>query len=149
MVKTILISGSPRNGKTESILKEMDGELILLRNLKIKHCTGCLTCEKTHKCVIQDDMQALYPKLENADVIVIGTPNYFENVPGILKDFIDRTCPQSFSEKLKGKKLMPIIVGEMAIEFQKRVTKNALECFARAHNMILEEGKYFQNTLDF
>ena len=143
MVKTLLISGSPRVGKTESILKEMGEELILLRNLKIEHCKGCLKCEKTHKCVIQDDMQTLYLKLINADIIVIGTPNYFENVTGLLKDFIDRTCPLSFSKVLKGKKLMPIVVGEMGIKFQKRVTINALECFARAHKMELLEGRYY------
>jgi multimeric flavodoxin WrbA len=75
-----------------------DTELILLREMDIEGCDGCLTCEAGGEqrkgiCRIQDDMQGLYPKLLEADVLILGTPVYFEMLSGQLKTFMDRTCP--------------------------------------------------------
>jgi len=113
----LLISGSPRDGNTNFLLRKiLDGlklptECILLKDMDIKHCIGCLTCHTKSKCAIDDDMDNLLSKMVEAEVIVIGTPNYFDNVSGLLKDFIDRTHPLYKSEALKGKKLFLIMVG--------------------------------------
>ena len=56
-----------------------------------------------------------------ADLIVIGTPNYFDNVPGLMKDFIDRTVPFYETDKLKGKKLITIVTGGEKIANSKKV----------------------------
>lgn len=90
-------------------------ELVLLRNKNIKLCDGCLGCEAGGKerkgiCKIKDDMQEIYPKLLNADVWVIGTPVYFGMVSGLLKNFMDRTCP--IWTKLVGKPIAGIAVAE-------------------------------------
>ncbi len=106
-MKLLLVCGSPRNGNTEWMLKHLQGlalaegveaELLLLRKLNIKLCNGCLACEaggtnRKGVCTIRDDMQRIYPKLIQADAIVFGTPVYFEMVSGLLKNFMDRTCP--------------------------------------------------------
>jgi multimeric flavodoxin WrbA len=149
-MKTLLISGSPRKGNTEFILnkiyKSIKGkkEMILLRNKNIKHCAGCLYCDKHKKCAIRDDMQNLYGKIIKADIIVLGTPNYYDNVPGLLKDFIDRTNIFYETDKLKNKKLITIVVGGGEIKNSKRVGEQALKYFTRGHQFKSAGSYYFQ-----
>jgi multimeric flavodoxin WrbA len=89
-------------------------------------------------------MQEIYAKIENADVIVIGTPNYYDNVSGLLKDFIDRTNPFYETGKLKGKKMITIAVGGGEIKNTEFVTKKILKNFAEAHEMTLLSSHCFQ-----
>jgi multimeric flavodoxin WrbA len=123
--KYLLISGSPRKGNTDFVLSsifdsiEGDKELILLRNKDIKHCTGCLHCHDKPECVIKDDMGEILSKMLAADVMIIGSPNYFGNVTGLMKDFIDRTHPHYKTKVLKGKKVFLIMVGGSEIERSK------------------------------
>ena len=115
--KIVGISGSPRNKNTNFMLKTVldatgcDYELILLKDKKINPCRGCGGCYHTHKCIVKDDMQEIRKKLEKADAIVLGSPTYFANVTGLMKNFIDRCLPLYLSEKLKDKKVALISVG--------------------------------------
>ncbi|MFA6047905.1 MAG: flavodoxin family protein [Parcubacteria group bacterium] len=151
-MKTLIISGSPRKGNTEFILSKIykslrgNKELILLRNKNIKHCSGCLYCDGHKKCAIQDDMQEIYRKLLKADLIILGTPNYFDNVPGIMKDFVDRTNPFYETDKLKGKKVISIVVGGGKVNNSKRVGEQALKYFINGHQM-KSVGKYYFQAL--
>jgi multimeric flavodoxin WrbA len=95
-----------------------DTELILLRELSIEGCDGCLMCEQGGErrkgvCRIQDDMQPLYPKLIEAGCLVFGTPVYFEMLSGQLKTFMDRTCP--IWPRLKGKPIAGVAVAEEGV----------------------------------
>jgi multimeric flavodoxin WrbA len=56
-------------------------------------------------CAIQDDMQALYPKLKEADGVVIASPVYWFNLSAQTKIFIDRWFAVGVEEKniFKGK----------------------------------------------
>jgi multimeric flavodoxin WrbA len=126
-MKLLIVCGSPRNGNTEWMLKYLhaqamaegaEAELLLLRKLDIKTCNGCLACEAGGKnrkglCAIKDDMQVIYPKLMRADAIVYGTPVYFEMVSGLLKNFMDRTCP--VWTRLEDKRFAGIAVAEEGI----------------------------------
>ena len=123
-MKVVGICGSPRRGNTEWMLRRLlealakrgaETELILLRRKRIKSCNGCLTCEvggreRKGVCTIQDDMQEIYPRLLEADCLVFGTPVYFEMLSGLLKNFIDRTCP--IWPRLEGKLFAGIAVAE-------------------------------------
>lgn len=125
--KVLGICGSPRKGNTEwMLIKLLDGaknagaetEIILLREKNIKACDGCLSCEVGGKdrkgiCRIEDDMQGIYPKLVEADALLFGTPVYFEMISGLLKNFVDRTCP--IWPRLEGKPVAGIAVGEEGI----------------------------------
>lgn len=120
MQKVLAISGSLRKGNTEWLLKMVLKEtrkyrakthLVLLRKKEIRLCDGCLICEEVRKCHINDNMQAIYPKLLESDVVILGTPVYFDNVTGIMKNFIDRLNP--ICEELKGKKLVAVTVGQL------------------------------------
>jgi multimeric flavodoxin WrbA len=109
------ISGSPRrNGNTELLIKEfMRGaeagghktELIILSELKISPCTSCGSCQKTGKCVINDDMQLMHKKLVEVDCVVFASPIYFCGVSAQLKSFIDR-CQTLWSRKYILKKAL-------------------------------------------
>ena len=126
-MKIIGISGSPRKGNTEWMVKTLlagaaaagaDTELILLRKQDVRSCYGCLTCEgggdeRKGTCKIRDDMQEMYPKLLAADAWVIGTPVYFDMLSGLLKNFMDRTCP--IWPNLAGKPLASVAVAEEGI----------------------------------
>ncbi len=126
-MKVIGICGSPRKGNTEWMLTKLleevaqsgvETELILLRELAIKGCDGCLSCdiggtERKGRCMIQDDMQIIYPKLLEADAWALGTPVYFELLSGMLKNFMDRTCP--IWPKLEGKPVVGLAVAEEGI----------------------------------
>jgi multimeric flavodoxin WrbA len=126
-MKVIGICGSPRKGNTEWMLGKLleevaqsgvETELVLLRKLAIKGCDGCLSCELGGKerkglCKIHDDMQQIYPKLVEADGWALGTPVYFELLSGLLKNFMDRTCP--IWTKLEGKPVVGIAVAEAGI----------------------------------
>lgn len=123
-MKIIAVCGSPRRGNTEWMLGRLCGALekggaevatLLLRKMDIKMCCGCLYCEKGGKnrqgvCAIKDDMSAVYPKLLNADVIILATPGYMGMLSGLLKNFLDRTC--AVWPRLEGKKLAGLAVAE-------------------------------------
>jgi len=104
------ISGSPREGNTNYMLRTvldatgLDYGLILLKDEKINPCRACGGCFYSHECVVSDGMRQLYDKLSKTDIIVFGSPTYFGNVTGLMKNFIDRCLPLYLSEELKGKK---------------------------------------------
>ncbi len=113
-MKVLFILGSPRKGGNTELLLEpvMQGvidagsgrELVRAANLDIHPCLACGGCTETGVCVVRDDMQQLYEKIDNADLIVIGSPIYFYGVTAQAKAFIDR-CQALWSRKyLLGKR---------------------------------------------
>jgi multimeric flavodoxin WrbA len=101
MGKTILIlKGSPRECGNSSVLADQvaagakfagaEVENIYLHGLDIRACDACDLCEEGAGCVINDDMQALYPKIEAADAIVLASPVYWFTFSAQMKLCIDR-----------------------------------------------------------
>lgn len=86
-------------------------ELLLLRKLNIGICGGCGKCSETHTCHKEDDMQEIYGKLFSADAVVLGTPCYFSNMSGSLKNFIDRLNPYWEDGRLQNKFALLLCVG--------------------------------------
>lgn len=116
MSKRVLVfKGSPREHGNSSTLADraVDGakaagaevEVFSLRTMNIKPCDACDTCHETGVCVLKDDMQILYPKLIQADAIVIASPIYWFTMNAQTKLFVDRwyglETPQG--NPLKGK----------------------------------------------
>ncbi len=110
------VVGSPRKRGNTSILvaRILEGaaeagaetETVLLGDLEIADCDGCLVCWQGEDCCKQDDMNALYPKIIRADVLVLGTPVYWYGPTALMKAFIDRfvyfNCPDNRA-KIRGK----------------------------------------------
>lgn len=65
-------------------------ELISLQGKDIHFCQGCLACLKTHRCVIQDDANAIVERMAEADVICFATPVYYYEMAGQMKTLLDR-----------------------------------------------------------
>lgn len=101
MKKILLINTSNRKKNTYKLLSSVDSllkaqnfetEIISLSDYKIDFCRGCECCILKNKCFINDDCNLLMDKIVDCDGLVIGAPVYMNNMPGILKTFLDRTC---------------------------------------------------------
>lgn len=100
-MKILGIWGSPRVGGNSEILLDalLDGareaggdvEKVALRTLKISPCLEIYKCFKTGECPIKDDMVDLYPKLLQADAVVLASPIFFYGLTAQAKAMIDRT----------------------------------------------------------
>lgn len=100
-MRVLGLFGSPRRGgNTELLLEEAlkgaesegaEVERIYLPDYTITPCKECHGCDQTGSCVILDDMQKIYPKLLEADVIILASPIFFYGVTAWAKALIDRS----------------------------------------------------------
>ncbi len=99
-MKILGIYGSPRKGGNseiilDEVLKAASGKgasvkKIYVRDLKMSGCRECGACEKEGNCAVKDDMQKVYPLLEEADVIVLASPIFFYGLSAQAKAVVDR-----------------------------------------------------------
>ena len=112
MAKVLLLNGSPHaNGCTARALEEMikvfsdegvETEVIQVGGKDIRGCVSCGYCEKNGKCVVNDLVNEVAPKLEEADGLVVGSPVYYGSPNGTILSFMDRLFySTSFSKHLK------------------------------------------------
>ena len=100
-VRVLGIFGSPRKGgNTERLLEEaLKGaeqagamvDRVPLADLNISPCRECHGCDRTGQCIIQDDMLDVYPKLLEADIIILASPIFFYGITAWAKAFVDRS----------------------------------------------------------
>ena len=123
-MKVLCINGSPRiNGNTGTILKSMlevfaaggwDTKAIQLSKLDFKGCQGCMSCKnETDYCMQQDDLTPIYDKIQEAEVVLMGTPIYLWDVTGQFKLFLDRCFAfwnRPFTSSIKTGKTAILIV---------------------------------------
>lgn len=101
----LVLNGSPRmersntlritNAFLEGFPNDFRTETVHLYKLNIKPCLGCFSCwtKTPGKCVINDDMQTLYSKIESSDIIIESFPLYFFGMPSGFKAAVDRCLP--------------------------------------------------------
>lgn len=99
-MKVLLFNGSPHtNGNTAFALAQMvdvftqagvETELIQVGSQNIRGCIGCRSCHKTGKCVFDDLVNQVAPKLAEADGVVVASPVYYASPNGTLLSFLDR-----------------------------------------------------------
>jgi multimeric flavodoxin WrbA len=70
-------------------------EVITLAKYKINRCLSCYQCQTQEyhlQCVYneKDDVQTIFDKMSEADIIIFATPIYLMNMTGLLKIFLDR-----------------------------------------------------------
>jgi len=136
-MKILYISGSPRKKSNTDYLLRLalsitGGQFIKITDYIIESCKSCWACQKLGKCIINDDMSdILIPKLLDSEVLVLGSPVYFNCVSAQLKAFIDRTwCIRG---RLKNKIGGAIVVGRRYGSESAITTINA---FFLKHEMI-------------
>lgn len=98
----LILNGSPRaNGNTVAMVNAFaegageNGHAITVVEVCKKKIAGCLACEYCHtkssgRCIQQDDMQEVYPVLEEAEMIVLASPVYYHSFTGQLQCAINR-----------------------------------------------------------
>ena len=100
-MKITIINGSPRkNGATGIILKEMKNILEKKGDVEISYfdisshppqqCSGCMKCYDTGVCHIDDIAKEINESIKNSQGVIMGSPTYVSNLPGIFKNYIDR-----------------------------------------------------------
>lgn len=118
MHKIIAIKGSPHQNSSSNLLVEkcLDGlkdkledveaKVIYPHLVNISPCRACQYCYETAECIIDDEMGAIIEDLNQADIILISAPVFFNGVPSQLKALIDR-CQVIWASKYEVKE--PII----------------------------------------
>ena len=102
-MRVVAINGSPRKrGNTDLLLKTVlepftkagaDIEFVELAGHAIRGCTACYICfhKQNGKCILTKDLvNDCIAKMAAADVILLGSPNYFTDVTSEMKALIDR-----------------------------------------------------------
>lgn len=109
----LVMNGSPRpNGNTAALVSAFSegatekGHSVTIVNVCQKKIAGCLACEYCHtkgngKCIQNDDMQEVYPVLEEAEMIVLASPVYYHNFTGQLQCVINRIYALDKPKNLK------------------------------------------------
>lgn len=103
VISTTLRKGGNSDILAESFIKGAEEaknnvEKISLIDKKLDYCKGCLSCQKTERCIINDDANEIIEKIKNSDVVVFSTPIYFYEMAGQMKTLLDRTNPLYPSE---------------------------------------------------
>jgi len=98
--KVIGLLGSPlSDGNTAKLLERaLKGaedagctvEKIEVASLDFQACMEMMFCKDHDTCIMDDDMQQLYPKFKEMDSIIIATPVMTMGIPGKLKSLMDR-----------------------------------------------------------
>lgn len=112
-MKILVLNGSPRRqGNTAAMVGAFvdgvaeSGHEVTVVNVCQKKIAGCLACEYCHtkgegKCIQQDDMQEVYPILEEAEMIVLASPVYYHSFTGQLQCAINRIYALDKPKNLK------------------------------------------------
>ena len=125
MSKIIVFVGSMRKGGNTDLLARAfaDGakqkhtvELVSIADNKVNPCIGCNTCltREGNACFQKDDMQKIYEKLRDADVVAIASPVYFYGISASLKAIIDR-LHTPMRNQFKIKRLALLLVGAASL----------------------------------
>jgi len=95
------IYGSPRKGGNSDQLLDQalkgaesagaETKAVYARRLKMSGCLECGGCDETGTCVVQDDMQTVYPLLEEARIIFLASPVFFYGLTAQVKALVDRS----------------------------------------------------------
>ncbi|MFP4025394.1 MAG: NAD(P)H-dependent oxidoreductase [Thiohalospira sp.] len=114
--KIVVLNASPRGkkGYTDFYLKpfikgmqeDSNVNTFFINHYKIKPCVGCFSCwiNKPGECIYhnEDDFHQLAEKLSDADIIVYAFPIYADNIPGVLKNYFDRSVSRAYPYMIEG-----------------------------------------------
>jgi multimeric flavodoxin WrbA len=113
----LALLGSPLpEGNTAKLLKkaiagaekaECEVTLIDVPSLDFTSCREMYYCREQSSCIIEDDMQQIYPRLRTMDGMIIATPVMTMGIPGHLKSFMDRCQVFYCAKYIRNASLVP------------------------------------------
>lgn len=112
-MNVLILNASPRpKGNISRMLDAMEEEAaragmqvtsVRVSGLRVRPCTGCMACRTKRACVLpEDDAQRVLRLIQACDVLVIGAPCYWGNMPGELKVLFDRMVYGMMGESTRG-----------------------------------------------
>lgn len=117
MLNVLAINSSKRKMNTYGLIlkvqevlsrEDISVEIINLFDYDIKTCIGCEVCLIKGECIFKDDVSQIMEKIKMSDGVILTSPVYMENVSGMLKVFLDRTCRWFHRPELYGKPILVI-----------------------------------------
>jgi NAD(P)H-dependent FMN reductase len=115
--KVIGILGSPlTEGNTALLLDQaLKGagdagcivEKIVVASLDFQACQEMMFCKEHETCIMDDDMQEIYPKFRELEGLIVATPVMTMGIPGKLKSFIDRFQVFFMAKYMRKKPMVP------------------------------------------
>ena len=100
MANVLLLNGSPHaHGAIDLALTEvaqtlqecgLTTEIVHIGQQDIRGCVACGRCGVLHRCVFDDAVNALAPKFEAADALIVGSPVYYASANGTLTNLLHR-----------------------------------------------------------
>lgn len=104
---------SRKNGNSSIILNELlrpakeaghQIEMLNFGSLRILPCVGCFGCSnKLSRCVLNDDLELIKSKIEEADAIALASPCYYLSTPSPLKAVMDRSAAWAIEKMANSK----------------------------------------------
>lgn len=160
MVKALAINGSHRKGRNTAFLLEQVGEELKASNVEveivdlvdynIEWCISCNRCLGRSGCTIQDDdMSKLHEKMMDADIIILGTPTYWMNVSGRMKNFMDRTRYMHMAKNLLDGKIGAAVTLAGLRNGGQEACLNAMENYMRGQGMLTVDLRDCAQALEF
>ncbi len=101
-MKILILNGSPStDGNTVALVNafkegtESKGHEVTVLNVAHKNVHGCMSCNYCHNqgnghCIQKDDMQEMYPIIQEAEMIVFASPIYYFTMSAQLEAVIQR-----------------------------------------------------------
>jgi multimeric flavodoxin WrbA len=143
-------------------------ETIFAKRFKIRPCLGDFDCwyKTVGKCIQNDDMEKLYPKFREADILVLAIPIYFP-LPGEMQNLLNRLMPlvepilefrdgrtrAKFHDDVKISKIVLVSTGgwwekenmDLVVQFAEHMAKDASVEFSgavlRPHAALMDKYK--------
>ncbi|MGD2201100.1 MAG: flavodoxin family protein [Candidatus Bathyarchaeota archaeon] len=151
------ICGSPRAMTTEYVLKwalklleekGFDTVFYTVRGKTIGFCMHCDYCLKKEGCIIEDDVQGLYPLLKDAEGIIVASPVYNGGISAQTKALMDRTRAllASDPDALRGKAGVAIAVGGDRVGGQELAIQQVMT-FYTLNGVLTLSGGFFGANL--
>ncbi len=103
--QAVAIVGTYRKGKViDSAVRDilrglesagMETSTVHLLDVHLEFCTNCRACTQEPgdvrgKCVLNDDLEAIWEQIDKAEVVVLASPINFGTVTSLMKRFVER-----------------------------------------------------------
>lgn len=99
-MKVLLLNGSPhKDGANYTALSEMEKifnkngietEIVNIGDKNVRGCVACGYCMENGKCVVNDIVNEVAPKFEEADGLVVSSPVYYASANATIIALLDR-----------------------------------------------------------
>lgn len=144
-MKAIAVCASPRKDwNTESLCTAaLEGavragaevELVRLYDYAFKGCVSCLACRRKESgrmllCAQRDELTPVLQKCLAADVIILASPIFFDDVTGAMRCFLERFLFPlgTYSNDLSGRRIRKLEHGKRILMlYTMNVTRSAME----------------------